>query len=613
MLDKQRKSFVIFLTIVLILFIYAADFYRREPELVDVNSNSYYVPKQTPQKYIPEQDSDSEAIIDIDIDEVDHEPTTMPTTNVDLQQTQRIISDDSLKYDEKMLQQKQIRYVDIVPFFEEYKKKHPLKLLAKLQNLFDNIEPWPILTSNPNKTLIPFVHIPKTAGSTFKDELLNKFSRDYNSKQWPYRKCLFSNSNQKGSISPGCHTSFRATGNSHCRFSEISECIEGNYANLFDDKDLFQEEYFAKKPRPRAKTLDMKNYAKNLIKNLEPGDETYRPIDITDFQNIKYLGNIRHPVVRGLSEFYYRLPRDPSHFEHHLSWTIPMSRNSVKYADPKNTSSELIPTLKEWVKTPDNIAFNRQTRSYYPEKPRKITRDGLYSYTTYRTTAYKNYNKATNTNEYYLIGPENTTYAYSEYCANSNGALDWKYSMDNFGETSGQDNLNFDQEIAYKTIKNILDKFLYINFYEEMDQSLAVFSVIARIFHPVFSDESSTSKNIISIDSTSDVISQVRYFKKILNSNDLKGIAKFNQDFLSKSQNTIGNHPMQDHIYANVQNTANKKTRKRRNAHSTKAVRPEFFDTELLIDIYEKNQLDMIVWLYFKKKFEVTREFYLSV
>ena len=69
---------------------------------------------------------------------------------------------------------------------------------------------------------------------------------------------------------------------------------------------------------------------------------------------------------------------------------------------------------------------------------------------------------------------------------------------------------------------------------------------------------------------------------------------------------------MQDHIYPNVQNAVNK-TRKRRNAHSTKAVRPEFFDTKLLIDIYEKNQLDMIVWLYFKKKFEITREFYLSV
>ena len=46
-------------------------------------------------------------------------------------------------------------------------------------------------------------------------------------------------------------------------------------------------------------------------------------------------------------------------------------------------------------------------------------------------------------------------------------------------------------------------------------------------------------------------------------------------------------------------------------SHSTSARgRPEKFKISLLIKLFEKNKLDIILWEYLKRKFDVTVEFY---
>lgn len=248
----------------------------------------------------------------------------------------------------------EIPYEDIVPYFDHYQKFHPITLSSKLQNLFDTIQPWPILKSNPNSTLIPWVHIPKTAGSSFK-EALNDFGRKYTSTEWPYRKCFFPNYKQSSSISPGCRSG-KPSGLSHCRYSELKECIDGDFANLYPDYNTFYDQYFKHFPRPEKKPKEMREYFENEIMGSLAENDTYLPVSRKEIETVKYMSNIRNPVVRTLSEYFYKKPSG-----NHLNapgWTKAMNVNAARKTINMTSGDPIYtPTLEKWVSVPENTAF----------------------------------------------------------------------------------------------------------------------------------------------------------------------------------------------------------------------------------------------------------------
>ena len=448
-------------------------------------------------------------------------------------------SDSSIQHpqtndiNDQLLKEKFIKYKDIVPYFDNYMLKNPINHIPELQRLFKNIKPWPILFSDPKSTVIPWIHIPKTAGSSFK-ETINLIGRRTNNKRWPYRKNLFPNFRQMSSTTPGCRSN-SPIGPSHCRFSEIKECLEEGFANLFPDETMFYKDYYSKFPRPETISPEMKNLSKNL--------SNFQPTLKSQIKTIKYLSNLRNPIVRTLSEFYYRKPKQKSINSTQHAWTTSMNEDSKI-------------SLQKWVEdqTDNNQAFNRQTRSYFPEnRP-----NGFYSGQKMRNVS---------------------------RCANSNGELDALYTKENFyipyEESKKREvtprTINLDQNLAVLAIKNVLNNFLYLNIYEKLDDSLAVFTVLSRI-------------RLIECKNFTSNCDEKEYRQKLLNStlnSPLRRKVSIFKNSLQKSRKT-------------------RRKRRKRNVHSTVESRPDRFDVEILKMIYENNQLDMIVWFYFRLKLEIT-------
>ena len=107
---------------------------------------------------------------------------------------------------------------------------------------------WKKLDLNPEKSTLVYIHIPKTAGSSFKKRI-DKINTKYE---------FYPNSRTQSWNSPGCRklTKF---GGTHCGYSEIKSCIDSHQATL--------------------------NYSR--------------------IQNIKYFSVIRDPVERVISEYFW--------------------------------------------------------------------------------------------------------------------------------------------------------------------------------------------------------------------------------------------------------------------------------------------------------------------
>ena len=147
---------------------------------------------------------------------------------------------------------KNISYHDIPNFIQQHLEKNPLNNMSeKLQSMLkiENIQPWKILNLDPEHTLLPFIHIPKTAGSSVKDTI-NDWG--YLNTNWPYKNSLYPRSASsyfgykkkkhgnphrqvKSHNSPGCREA--PFGGTHCSYSELEECFENNWANLMHDFD----------------------------------------------------------------------------------------------------------------------------------------------------------------------------------------------------------------------------------------------------------------------------------------------------------------------------------------------------------------------------------------
>ena len=211
--------------------------------------------------------------------------------------------------------------------------------------------------------------------------------------------------------------------------------------------------------------------------------------------------------------------------------------------------------------------FNRQTRSYYPEQ---------------RLFGSEDYERGFFAGQY---GDKTSR------CANENGYLDLRYIKENFGapETNSVEQINKNQEIAYKAITNVLENFVYINVYEHLDISTALFSVITQIWHPSFEMGTGNYSVFDSEHETNSELNERRskYYKSLLENKTI-----FEKKFKVK------------HKRSNL--------RERRNVHSTYGKRPKTFKVALLKEIYRKNQQDMIVWMYFRKKFNVSLQYYSS-
>ena len=191
-----------------------------------------------------------------------------------------------------------VKYHDVPKRLIEHLTANPITAPQKLLDMFKNIKPWRILNSNlipnPEKAILPFIHIPKTAGSEVKVQI----DLLANNKKWKYRSSLFPRSlfdahqfNQipnliddskllingsvyktvfhtsakelhhihvKSQMSPGCRFG-GGHGGTHCGYSEINECLVDGYANLLHDYDesvFLYENFFRYKLRKREKILE---------------------------------------------------------------------------------------------------------------------------------------------------------------------------------------------------------------------------------------------------------------------------------------------------------------------------------------------------------------------
>ena len=145
----------------------------------------------------------------------------------------------------KFLNKTEISYEKIDDFFIKLlklrKSEIKMEMLAKnpvlfrrYKNLLENISPWKILDSDPNKTILPYVHVPKTAGSTFRD-LLKKDGQSIS--KWPYSNQIFPNFKTNSWNSPGCRPP-QSWGGTHCGFAELDSCLKNNYANLYGHNNI---------------------------------------------------------------------------------------------------------------------------------------------------------------------------------------------------------------------------------------------------------------------------------------------------------------------------------------------------------------------------------------
>ena len=457
---------------------------------------------------------------------------------------------------------KNVSYHDIPNFIQEHLKQNPLnnKMPDELRSMLkiENIQPWKILNLDPEHTLLPFIHIPKTAGSSVKDAI-NDWG--YLNKNWPYKNSLYPRSANsyfgyktnkkehpqvKSHNSPGCREA--PFGGTHCSYSELEECFEKNWANLMPNMDDYMyvwRNFYVKYPGKRSEILkrpadfwdnhtiskmrrlwgfeeitseDNERFNQSLIGEYTKSKMTanYWFKDTKSFGEnigIKYFSVIRHPVTRMISEYY---------------WWLPKTREQVKNCKRNNFSwKSMCETafkngFEHWLyKVPamktDNTALNRQTKSLYPMEV-SDREEILKHYVTYR-----------------------------QDCANFDGLKGLIETKTMYGKpvgsSSGSFEINADWQIAIDTIKNVEENFAFILILDELQQSYEV----------------------------------------------LKKVLRYQQDY-------------------DEDKTTQKSERNKRTTHTSK--HPDEFPAHLLVKIVETNQLDMVVFDYFTKKLKVTKELF---
>ena len=455
---------------------------------------------------------------------------------------------------------KNISYHDIPNFIQQHLEQNPLKSMPEeLSSMLkiENIQPWKIVNLDPEHTLLPFIHIPKTAGSSVKD-IINDWG--YLNTSWPYKNSLYPRSANsffgyktnrkehpqvKSHNSPGCREA--PFGGTHCSYSELEECFENNWANLMHDMDDYMyvwRNFYAKYPAERRailnrpsdfwdkhtllkmrklwgfneisseKMINQSNLRKEYTKSKLTASYWFKDKE-TFGKNIgiKYFSILRHPVTRMISEYYWWLPKT-------LEQVKNCKRNNFSWKSMCETAFKngfehwlyKVPAMKT-----DNTALNRQTKSLYPMEV-SDREEILKHYVTYR-----------------------------QDCANFDGLKGLIETKTMYGKpvgsSSGSFEINADWQIAIDTIKNVEENFAFILILDELQQSYEV----------------------------------------------LKKVLRYQQDY-------------------DEDKTTQKSERNKRTTHTSK--HPDEFPAHLLVKIVETNQLDMVVFDYFTKKLKVTKEFF---
>ena len=269
---------------------------------------------------------------------------------------------------------KQIKFyfnLENLPIKRLYKLlKIPLKFQLYFDNLLDqkNLKPWPIIKTEPNSTVFPFIHIPKTGGETWWSFIHNMNSNSKILGSLPYGDFNFYPPKPFKSLAAvGCKNG--SISNTHCSYSEMRECFDRGMG-IFGDLSGFSKEDVMEFIRNRESgESDQKLYEKKFT-------------SVLDLQSIKFMSLIRNPIVRVLSEYYwwgvssYRGIDDTETTEYFQklnktknSRTKRRSENIIQCAGAwPNDLCPSIPNLIDWINHENNTAHNRQVHSLVPDE-----------------------------------------------------------------------------------------------------------------------------------------------------------------------------------------------------------------------------------------------------
>ena len=310
-------------------------------------------------------------------------------------------------------------------FYKRYKK------------LTENISPWKILDSDPKNTLLPYVHVPKTAGSTFRGFLHENTNSHSTAKKWPYRNQIYPSFTTNSWNSPGCRPF--SWGGTHCGFAELDSCLKNDYANLYSKNSKSTEKYFQTWPRPHPRPASLNSTLISKYKN-----------------NIKYFSIIRNPIKRVISEYYWWKPEESQIQKNwgcgHPAWSPDLCWESRN--------------VKSWTKSIFNSAHNRQMKSLYPMKIMQTN------------------NKNTKT---YPIYPENLKFdnEMDKECTNLNGQKDYKFiTYGNYNGSNSVATLNKNFNALIETIENIEKNFSFIAIFEKMKVSVEMAKIVLNFTNP---------------------------------------------------------------------------------------------------------------------------------
>ena len=187
--------------------------------------------------------------------------------------------------------------------------------------------------ADPRYTILPFIHIPKTAGSTWRTTLTSFKS----SQSFAYKYSWYPNNihSVKSFNTPGCHEG-PVYGGTHCSFTEMDTCLKKNYANLKGSDD----QWFRLSYKERE---DQVNFPR-------PPEISTPEFMIENKKNIFYNTILRHPITRVLSEFY---------------WWSTATTCIGSWPTKLCPDSEDVAT---WVSSDYNTAHNRQFISLLPNR-----------------------------------------------------------------------------------------------------------------------------------------------------------------------------------------------------------------------------------------------------
>ena len=384
-------------------------------------------------------------------------------------------------------------------------------------------------------------------------------------------------SHVKSQMSPGCR--FGGHGGTHCGYSEINECLVDGYANLLHDYDEYEflyENFFRYRLRTREKILGepekfwnsevyekmMKIWGFSGTKKI--GDRNFNltttfknskwSINYYDQTSIKYISVLRHPVTRTISEFYWWKPKskeDDSYTKcvrNKYAWTKEMCDVSL---DDNGIEAWLYKN-KTLFESKLNTAINRQTRSFYPISPEK------------RKMAFSLDEKFEGKNIKHVD------------CSNIDGIQAKKEISKFFSGESIKNRKSKDYwQSIIDTIENVEENFAFIFILEKFEWSLVLL------------------KHILEYQNFEDLMKQVQQIKTRDDKEGNKNVQNF--DFY-------------DDIFESLEEDDPFANRVKRASHSSP--HPKDFETDLIIKIAELNQWDLILYLYFKKKMEISLQEY---